>query len=340
MVRAQTRGACKRALPATAVGILVAIAAAAHGHTRYAVLFAGGAPDWSGNEPAFFYETCRLYTTLTTDYGYAPGNVRVLFSDGLSHGLDALRRDDNGTEFAVDSPWDLDGDGEPDIYGPATQTALQSVLADLASLCDPEDLFLFWTLGHGATDGGVSYIMPWGGQDFGDMVSDAELAAWTGALAAETQIFVLGECGAGGFIEELGGPGRIVSVATDAYGYTFWTDYSPSGLDTYEFVYRWWQAVDLDAGGACNPEADTNGDGRISMREAFIYARNHDVYAGPNGERPAWDDVSGIGDRVFLGGYIPEPSVSLLTILGLGLLRLYAAASRERHQRSDRGIRP
>lgn len=313
----------RAALLCTALALIAHAPCAAA--TMHAIVFAGGAGGWFGNEPAFYYETTRLYTTLVHDYGYPASNVHVYFSDGLDDGIDGMRRDAEGNYYGVNTPWDLDGDGMADIRGPATRAALESAFEDVAGVIQPEDTFLFWTLGHGFYYWLDTYIATWEGAELEDFVSDKDMPAWADTLSAGTQIFVFGQCSGGGFIEELSGEGRIIVTACRRGEITFGTECSPSGDDTWEFVNQWWRAVARDDEGRVNPDADTNADGFVSMYEAFVYARDNDYSALAGYTNPQWDDPSGIGDSMHLGGWIssdpiPEPATVALVLLGLAAI--------------------
>jgi hypothetical protein len=82
------------------------------------------------------------------------------------------------------------------------------------------------------------------------------------------------QCYSGGFIDNLAATNRVIATACTAYQ----SSHSTADLNYDEFVYHWTAAVYGSYPGGGTVNADANGDGLISMSEAFSYANAHDAY--------------------------------------------------------------
>ena len=83
---------------------------------------------------------------------------------------------------------------------------------------------------------------------------------------------VLGPCYAGAFAEALQGEGRVVMAACGPTQLSWRCAERPYD----EFVYHWTCAVARHDERGLPVASDADGDGRVSMAEAFSYARQHD----------------------------------------------------------------
>jgi hypothetical protein len=239
-------------------------APAGDGGTRglaYALIISGGAD--AGNNHIRYWNDCSfIYTTLVNYYGYPDENIYVCISDGLNPAPDRS----NGTN----SPPDLDGDGDDDIQYPATMQYISQVFAELATILTPHDQLFIFTTDHGGQESGWDcYLNLWNWEE----MRDDQLAAFIDALPCETVLCCFEQCFSGGMIDDLEGEGRVIATAAR------WDEYSwaMSGLVYDEFVYDWISAVNWEDPYGASVDADTNNDDMVSMEEAFIYARDHDV---------------------------------------------------------------
>ena len=85
------------------------------------------------------------------------------------------------------------------------------------------------------------------------------------------------------FISQISGNNRIILTACSATE-SSWACNTEGSYD--EFVYHFTSAVNFQTPGGSPVNADTNGNGYVSMVEAFNYASNHDSRA----ESPHYDD--------------------------------------------------
>ena len=236
-----------------------------HGHL-YAVLVNGGRNRLTNHE-RYWNDCAFLYRTLRQTFHIPKRNITVLMSDGGKPGDDMLR--DDGRGF-ISSPVDLDGDGQSDVDFAATELTLGQTLINLSKQLTMDDhLFLFIT-DHGGSKNkeNDSFIWLWDDQQ----LSDKHLGLLLSIFNIGSLNILMGQCYSGGFIDDLIGNRRIVATACSGSEQSWTCPDKPYD----EFVYHWTCAVNgSDETG--NPiNADTNGDGKVSMAEAFDYAMSHD----------------------------------------------------------------
>lgn len=140
------------------------------------------------------------------------------------------------------------------ITGAATRERLEAVLGEIAERAEPSAEVLIVLFGHGSDRGGEPRF-----NLVGPDVTAAELAAWLAPCKARRVVVVNTASASGGFVPALAGPGRIVITATKSA-------FERNATRFGEYFVR-----ALTAEGA--EGADTDKDGRLSVLEAFDYAR-------------------------------------------------------------------
>lgn len=239
---------------------------AAQDGSVHAVIVSGGMNKLM-NQERYWNDCSFLYKALLNDYHIPRQNITLLISDGGAPGDDQLRSDGGGL---TSSSADLDGDGMRDVYLAATMQNMVSVLSALSNKLTADDHFFLFLIDHGGSDDKQtsSYLWLWNSEKLYDKV----LASLIGLFNVATVNIVAGQCYSGGFIDDLAATGRIVSTACRG------NELSWNCTDRLydEFVYHWTCAIagHDEAGAPVN--ADTNDDGRVTMFEAFAYARSHD----------------------------------------------------------------
>lgn len=227
----------------------------------YAVLVSGG---W---DPAYNYgrywnDLSFIYKALKQKYGYTDAQIIVLYATGT--------HSPNG---------DLDGDGVNDIDYAATKANLTTVMNFVKSNIGSDGKFFFYSTNHGGqqedgTNKAVLYL-------WGEFIRDDEFAALTKGLVCGEAIYVMEQCFSGGMVDNILAQQpypctqpKVCIMTAANYNEPSW------GCDTEgpydEYVYYWTAAVfgKTPSGAAVN--ADTNGDGKVSMDEAHAYAKSHD----------------------------------------------------------------
>lgn len=138
------------------------------------------------------------------------------------------------------------------IDGRSDGETLKSVLAELGRAAGPDDRIFLVLIGHGSSRGGESRInLP------GPDLTAADFAPLLDALGQREIVFVNTASASGGFVAALSGSRRTVVTATR----------SPREGNEAVFGGFFVQAFGAD-------DADADKDGRVSVLEAFQYARH------------------------------------------------------------------
>ncbi len=249
----------------------------------YAVIISGGRSKMFNHE-RYWNDCAFLYRTLRQDCNIPKDHITLLMADGDNPATDMLR---DGARGFASSPTDLDGDGQADLTLAATRQNVDNTLRQLAATMTSADhIFLFIT-DHGERDadfsgrtadrdqsaGGAGIrLWLWGNEQ----VSPDELAAMVGQCHPATMNILLGQCYAGAFVEKLRScgveDGCIITAACSAEQMSW----SCKDRCYDEFVYHWTCAIAQHDEQGQPIDSDQDGDGCISMYEAFDYARQHD----------------------------------------------------------------
>ena len=231
----------------------------------YAVIISGGRSKMYNHE-RYWNDCAFVYRTLRQDYQLPKDRITLLMGDGDNPANDMLL--DGATGFAS-SLVDLDDDGQPDLTLAATRRNLDDTFRGLAARLTASDrLFLFIT-NHGERDSeGRVHLWLWGSEQ----LTPQELASMVGLCRPATMCILLGQCYAGAFAAPLQGEGRIVIAACGVQQMSWSCKERPYD----EFVYHWTCAIARHDEQGRPIDADTDGDGCVSMQEAFDYACQHD----------------------------------------------------------------
>lgn len=232
----------------------------------YAVIINGGRNKLTNHE-RYWNDCSFLYQTLRHVYRIPKRNITVMMSDGGNPEEDLLKADLRGF---ISSPVDLDGDGLQDVDYPATEQAINHMMVRLSRQLTTDDHLFVFIVDHGGSKDHVSDSFIWLWDDF--QLSDRHFGLLMSLFDIGSINILMGQCYAGGFIDNLMYDRMVITTACGGHEQS-WT--SPD--KTYdEFVYHWTCAVNgADEFG--NPiNADTDGNGEVSMAEAFEYARSHD----------------------------------------------------------------
>lgn len=139
--------------------------------------------------------------------------------------------------------------------GRSTKENVGGALLRLSKIVKPGDVLLVLLLGHGSGDGPQSKVnLP------GPDATAAEYAAWLAPFGAQQVVFVNTATGSGDFVAALAAPGRVVITATR----------TAVEKNQSEFFQYFSKALSSD-------DADADKDGRLSVMEAFRYARTEVV---------------------------------------------------------------
>ena len=135
--------------------------------------------------------------------------------------------------------------------GRASREAVQKVLGEIAQTAGPGDLVFILLIGHGGSQAGESrFNLP------GPDMTAADFAPLLAALGRQEVVFVNTASASGDFVKALSAKGRTIVTATK----------SAMERNQTEFPSYFVQAFTEDG-------ADADKDQRVSVLEAFTYAR-------------------------------------------------------------------
>ena len=263
----------------------------------YAVIISGGI-NIEKNHIRYWNNSSLIYQLLVDVYGYKRENIYVLMAGGPVE--DVFKNNFLYTNpYILDNfHFDLNGDGTDDVGYPATKKAISEVFDLLSNkLTTEDDLFVF-TTDHGDMDG---QICLWGEEE----LTPTEFTTEINKIKNVKSIAVTSShCFGGALIEPFKAPGRTISSSTLLCELS---NANGEGIDDLysEFAFKWIL-------GHINAKADTDGDGKVSMYEAFIYARENDhfynngeggvnIYGYLHIEHPQYWSDNCLGSNQFLG---------------------------------------
>jgi hypothetical protein len=133
----------------------------------------------------------------------------------------------------------------------ATRDEIARAFARLSQRVAPGDVLLVFLEGHGSGEGANSRVsLP------GPDATAADFAGWLGGFVRQTVVFVNAASGSGDFVGALARPGRVVVTSTR------------TAMERNETTF----AAPF-VRGLTGTEADADKDGRVSVLEAFAFAK-------------------------------------------------------------------
>lgn len=137
------------------------------------------------------------------------------------------------------------------ILARSTRGAIDTTLGRIANAAHPNDRVFILLMGHGSSQGGVSrFNLP------GPDLTDADFRMLLDRFSTQTIVFVNASSASGEFVKTLRARNRIVLTATK------------SGMEGNEAIFARYFVRAYTADGA-----DVDKDGRVSLLEAFTFAR-------------------------------------------------------------------
>jgi hypothetical protein len=200
--------------------------------TRKALIICGLAGD--ADHRTLFGQTIEtLFQGLTTNHGFAPENVIVLWSEPAAPG---------------------DGPALSANRGPATRELLAETTSKLVSNMQPSDDFWVFVLGHAHFDGKNSWLnLP------GPDMNQTEFGSLFAGVNCQEQVFFMTTSASGFFIKPLSKSGRIVISATEA------------AREVNETIFPHKLAAAL-ADPPPDSDIDLDGDGRLSLLDLYLWS--------------------------------------------------------------------
>ncbi len=143
------------------------------------------------------------------------------------------------------------------IGGRSTRENIAAAVDRIAARARPGDRVFIVLIGHGASaTGGARFNLP------GPDLTAAEYGKLLDRLSAQSVVFVNTASASGGFVAALSGKNRTIIAATK-------TDSEKNQTRFGEYFVAAFAAAEADA--------DTDKDGRVSVLEAFLWARARTV---------------------------------------------------------------
>ncbi len=233
-------------------------------HT-YVMILSGGYNKYS-NYGRYWNDCSYIYQTLRNKYGIPKNNITLLMADGDNPAEDMVKTDWTGYQS---SPLDLDFDSIADLHLAATRTNVFNILSSYAQSLTSDDHLFIYVIDHGSYDNaGNSMICLWNQQN----LKDYELAAKLDSINARSINVLLGQCYSGGFVEELEANGRVIATACSGTE----SSWACPDIPYDEFVYQWTNAVNEMDKDSVELLSDIDLNGRVTIQEAFEWARDHD----------------------------------------------------------------
>ena len=255
---------------------------------KFALLYSGGYN--AANAHIRYWNDLKfMYLTLRSKYGYTDANIVVVYKDGVGE----------DTDIPVDYP--------------ASSTGMNDALNSLRSHMRGQDDFFVFVTNHGggyhqvhaANEGGRADATP--GDEIDSYrydestyyynqspneVWDDDFASWINSLNFARMTAVFEPCFSAGFIHDLKGCNRILISAASEFEYSWGDGTVPYDVFSYHFTCAINKAD--DSGGTLTPNPDTDGDGYVSILEAFLYAKSKDTAS----ETPYLEDSGdGVGSN-------------------------------------------
>lgn len=235
---------------------------------KYHVLLSGGVNSWMNNA-RYLNDLKFMYHTLQTRFkGNGDDNVYVIYADGVNV--------------------DFDGDGDNDVDYAATKANVVGVLTTLSNNLKEDDILFVHVNNHGGYESGKDcYVCLY----YEEQITDDEFAALINKIQAGQMKFLFKQCYSGGMIDDLKaltGKNMVVATACKHDEFAWGAETPPGyGADGYgEFTYWWISAVyegyppfGFPGTHPNSPDpkiADVNDDDKVSMKEAFDFAKAND----------------------------------------------------------------
>jgi len=253
---------------------------------RYAVLISGGYNE-ANNHIRYWNDLEFMYLILRKRYGYLDKNIYIFYANGVNPDPRNVRAN----------------------FYSATITNLRRVFSQLRAKTKSTDTIFIFLNNHGTGYHSSTRVNYYGRRDrsgeerdgydeglclWHSIIYDDEFARLLSDIRGK-MIIVMKQCFSGGFIKELSGPRRIVISSCGENEFSWGRSDGNYG----EFTFHFMAAVNGRDPYRRAVNADSNRDGKISMVEAFNYARRHDSRP----EIPHYDDN---GDRRPHTGNMPR----------------------------------
>ena len=279
---------------------------------KYAVLIAGGASP-ANNHLRYWNDLKTMYSILTSE-GYAAANIYVIYANGVAKDASmpvnhsaskaniatvfnqlAAKMKSNDTLYIMVNDHGggclttAVGPYGPGLYGGVIDANNDETLDAISESAINVDL-------NGDGDKNDTVKVDESFSLWYDSITDDEFGAEVNKISNYRKMIIqMKQCFSGGFVEDLTTANRIVMSSCSPTQLSW----SHTSGNYGEFTYYYFAALTgnkPDGSGSVN--ADANGNGKVSILEAYNYARSHDTRP----EMPLYEDN---GVRPPLSGAMP-----------------------------------
>jgi hypothetical protein len=199
---------------------------------------------------------------------------------------------------------DLDDDGTDELYYTARYFITMAQFPTNFPITD-NDLLFFFATNHGrlidpSRRASGLWMWQWSQGNVAWMPDSECARAFRDFLKFKYLVLCLGQCYSGGFIDEFAGPNRVI-LAACRHDEPSWSCDTEGPYD--EFLYHVTSALRGSTPQGIPVHGDMDGDGHVSIRDAFLYAQLHDSRP----ETPQYyESPPGLGSRLTLHGLLRD----------------------------------
>ncbi|MES2177569.1 MAG: hypothetical protein V4550_06855 [Gemmatimonadota bacterium] len=204
------------------------------------------------------------------------------------------------------------------ITGKSTKAEVEKAFLTLSKRVAPGDVVLVFLNGHGASEGPDSRV-----NLSGPDPTAADFNGWLSAFSKQAVVFVNAASGSGDFLQVLKAPGRVIVSATK------------TAIERNETIFAPPFVKGLTSG-----DADSDKDNRVSVLEAFDYAKK-EVARVYETDKKLLTEHAQVTDTVFartvaFGGTKPSEDPRVVALVSeQRALELQIAALRSRKATTD-----
>ena len=227
-----------------------------NGGLHVAIIAGGYTP--TTHSLSFYNDTKFLYNVLRRKYHIDKSRIHVLMADGGNDSIDMVADRNNIARVSTD----LDNDGLSDIETDASYNSIASLFTAWSETLTPADHLLVVFDMHGDDDGTIHPLGP--------PLTKYDLRCMLNAIPSASQCLILNTCHSGKGIDILKDDKRVILTSaneTDSYG----------DFNFNYFIHEWTSAIN-EANMTDSLATDSDGNGFVSMYEAFNYAQDINNY--------------------------------------------------------------